>query len=67
MFQNLKIGRKLVLQGVEYIKPVRQLLHDMQKHQVVFLSGAAEAAALENQIVEDLRSVQEVDARYGKE
>ncbi len=67
MFQNLKIGRKLVLQGVGYIKPVRQLLHDMQKHQVAFLSGAAEAAALENQIVEDLRSIQEVDARYGKE
>ena len=53
--------------GVEYIKSVRQLLHDIQKHQVVFLNGAAEASALEKQIEEDLQSVQVVDARYGKE
>jgi HAMP domain-containing protein len=53
--------------GVEYIKPVRQLLHDIQKHQVAFLNGGAEAAALEKQIEEDIRSVQEVDVRYGKE
>jgi HAMP domain-containing protein len=53
--------------GVEYIKPVRQLLHDIQKHQVAFLNGGAEAAALEKQIEEDIRSVQEVDVRYGKQ
>jgi hypothetical protein len=44
--------------GVEYIKPVRQLLHDMQKHQVAFLNGAAEVSALEKQIEEDIRSAQ---------
>jgi hypothetical protein len=53
--------------GVEYIKPVRQLLHDIQKHQVAFLNGAAEASALEKQIEEDLRSIQQVDGRYGNE
>lgn len=53
--------------GVEYIKPVRQLLHDIQKHQVAFLTGSAEASALEKQIEEDIRSTQQVDARYGKE
>ena len=53
--------------GVEYIKPVRHLLHDIQKHQVAFLSGAAEASALEKQIEDDLRSAQEVDGRYGKD
>ncbi len=53
--------------GVEYIKPVRHLLHDIQKHQVAFLNGAAEASALEKQIEEDLRSAQEVDGRYGKD
>jgi HAMP domain-containing protein len=53
--------------GVEYIKPVRQLLHDIQKHQVAFLNGGPETAALEKQIEEDIRSVQEVDGRYGKE
>ena len=53
--------------GVEYIKPVRHLLHDIQKHQVAFLNGAAEASALEKQIDEDIRSAQEVDGRYGKE
>jgi HAMP domain-containing protein len=53
--------------GVEYIKPVRHLLQDIQKHQVAFLNGAAEASALEKQIEEDLRSAQEVDSRYGKD
>ena len=53
--------------GVEYIKPVRHLLHDIQKHQVAFLNGAAEASALEKQIEDDLRSAQEVDGRYGKD
>jgi HAMP domain-containing protein len=53
--------------GVEYINPVRHLLHDIQKHQVAFLNGAAEASALEKQIEEDIRSAQEVDGRYGKE
>ena len=48
-------------------KPVRQLLHDIQKHQVVFLSAAADASAPERQILEDIRSAQEVDGRYGKE
>jgi HAMP domain-containing protein len=53
--------------GVEYIKPVRHLLHDIQKHQVAFLNGSAEAAGLEKQIEEDFRSAQEVDGRYGKD
>jgi len=53
--------------GVEYIKPVRHLLHDIQKHQVAFLNGSADASALEKQIEEDLRSAQEVDGRYGKD
>jgi len=53
--------------GVEYINPVRHLLHDIQKHQVAFLNGANEASALEKQIEEDIRSAQEVDRRYGKE
>lgn len=53
--------------GVEYINPVRHLLHDIQKHQVAFLNGAIEASALEKQIEEDIRSAQEVDGRYGKE
>jgi methyl-accepting chemotaxis protein len=53
--------------GVEYINPVRHLLHDIQKHQVAFLNGGAEASALEKQIEEDIRSAQEVDGRYGKE
>ena len=53
--------------GVEYINPIRHLLHDIQKHQVAFLNGAAEASALEKQIDEDIRSAQEVDGRYGKE
>jgi uncharacterized membrane protein len=51
--------------GVEYIKPIRQMLHDIQKHQVAFLSGAAETSALEMQTEEDIRSLQEVDGRYG--
>lgn len=98
MFQNLKIGSKLVLlglvfslpvaallfllvkeqniaidfgqnerRGVEYINPVRHLLHDIQKHQVAFLNGGLEASVLEKQIEEDIRSAQEVDGRYGKE
>lgn len=53
--------------GVEYINPVRHLLHDIQKHQVAFLNGSAEASALEKQIEDDLRSAQEVDGRYGKD
>lgn len=53
--------------GVEYIKPVRQLLHDIQKHQVAFLNGAAEASALEKQIEDDIRSAKDVDGRYGKD
>ncbi|MEP6935438.1 MAG: hypothetical protein ABI988_16120 [Nitrospirota bacterium] len=53
--------------GVEYIDAVRHLLHDIQKHQVAFLTGGAQAAALEKQIEEDIRSAQEVDGRYGKE
>src|SRR6185503_3384160 len=53
--------------GVEYINPVRHLLHDIQKHQVAFLNGASEASALEKQIEEDIRSAQEVDGRYGKD
>ena len=54
--------------GVEYINPIRHLLHDIQKHQVAFLNGgAAEASALAKQIDEDIRSAQEVDGRYGKE
>ena len=53
--------------GVEYIKPVRHLLQDIQKHQVAFLNGSAEASALEKQIEEDIRSAQEVDGRYGKD
>jgi HAMP domain-containing protein len=53
--------------GVEYIKPVRQLLHDIQKHQVAFLNGAADGSVIEKQIEDDLRSAQEVDGRYGKD
>ena len=53
--------------GVEYINPVRHLLHDIQKHQVAFLNGAIETPTLEKQIEEDIRSIQEVDGRYGKE
>jgi methyl-accepting chemotaxis protein len=54
--------------GVEYINPIRHLLHDIQKHQVAFLNGgAAEATTLEKQIDEDIRSAQEVDGRYGKQ
>ncbi|MEO6307424.1 MAG: HAMP domain-containing protein [Nitrospiraceae bacterium] len=53
--------------GVEYIKPIRHLLHDIQKHQVAFLNGAAEASALEKQIEEDIQSAREVDGRYGKD
>lgn len=54
--------------GVEYINPIRHLLHDIQKHQVAFLNGGvAEASALAKQIDEDIRSAQEVDGRYGKE
>ena len=53
--------------GVEYIKPVRQLVHDIQKHQVAFLNGSSETPALEKQIEEDIRSAQEVDGRYGKD
>jgi hypothetical protein len=49
--------------GVQYINPVRHLLHDIQKHQVAFLNGAIEASALEKQIEEDIRSAQEVDGR----
>ena len=52
---------------VEYIKPVRQLPYDIQKHQVAFLSRAAEAFATERQILGDIRSAQGVDGRYGKE
>ena len=51
----------------ENIKPVRQLLHGIQMQQVAFLAGSANASALEKQIEEDIRSTQEVDARYGKE
>ena len=53
--------------GVEYINPVRHLLHDIQKHQVAFLNGSAETAALEKQIEVDIRSAQEQDGRYGQE
>jgi methyl-accepting chemotaxis protein len=53
--------------GVEYITPVRHLLHDIQKHQIAFLNGAIEVSALEKQIEEDIRSAQEVDGRYGKD
>lgn len=53
--------------GVEYIKPVRQLVHDIQKHQVAFLTGSAETAALEKQIEQDIRSAQEIDGSYGKD
>ena len=53
--------------GVEYIKPIRQVLHDMQKHQVAFLTGSPEASTLEKRIEEDIRSAQEVDGRYGKD
>jgi HAMP domain-containing protein len=53
--------------GVEYITPVRHLLHDIQKHQVAFLNGSAEASTLEKKIEEDIRSAQEQDGRYGKE
>ena len=53
--------------GVEYINPIRHLLHDIQKHQIAFLNGAIEASALEKQIEEDIRSAQEVDGRYGKD
>lgn len=53
--------------GVEYINPVRHLLHDIQKHQIAFLNGAIETSALEKQIEEDIRSAQEVDGRYGKD
>lgn len=53
--------------GVEYINPVRHLLHDIQKHQVAFLNGSAEASTLEKQIEQDIRSAQEQDGRYGKE
>lgn len=53
--------------GVEYINPVRHLLHDIQKHQVAFLNGSTDTTTLEKQIEEDIRSAQEVDGRYGKE
>lgn len=53
--------------GVEYIKPVRHLLQDIQKHQVAFLNGAADGSVIEKQIEDDLRSAQEVDGRYGKD
>ena len=53
--------------GVEYINPVRHLLHDIQKHQVAFLNGSAETAILEKQIEVDIRSAQEQDGRYGQE
>jgi methyl-accepting chemotaxis protein len=53
--------------GVEYINPVRHLLHDIQKHQVAFLIGSTDASALEKQIEQDIRSAQEQDGRYGKE
>ncbi len=66
--QNIAIefGQKERL-GVEYINPVRHLLHDIQKHQVAFLNGSPEASALEKQIEQDIRSAQEVDSRYGKD
>ena len=66
--QNIAIefGQKERL-GVEYINPVRHLLHDIQKHQVAFLNGSSEASALEKQIEQDIRSAQEVDSRYGKD
>jgi HAMP domain-containing protein len=66
--QNIAIdfGQKERI-GVEYIKPVRHLLQDIQKHQVAFLNGAADASILEKQIEDDLRSAQEVDGRYGKD
>jgi|GraSoiStandDraft_24_1057298.scaffolds.fasta_scaffold71941_2 methyl-accepting chemotaxis protein len=53
--------------GVEYISPIRHLLHDIQKHQVAFLNGSTDASALEKQIEQDIRSAQEQDGRYGKE
>jgi HAMP domain-containing protein len=53
--------------GVEYITPVRHLLHDIQKHQVAFLNGSADASTMEKQIEQDIRSAQEQDGRYGKE
>lgn len=66
--QNIAIdfGQKERI-GVEYIKPIRHLIHDIQKHQVAFLAGSAETSALENQIEQDIRSAQEVDSRYGKD
>jgi HAMP domain-containing protein len=66
--QNIAIDfGKNERRGVEYINPIRHLLHDIQKHQVAFLNGAIETPALEKQIEEDIRSIQEVDSRYGKE
>jgi methyl-accepting chemotaxis protein len=53
--------------GVEYITPVRHLLHDIQKHQVAFLNGSPETSALEKKIEEDIRTAQAQDGRYGKE
>jgi len=53
--------------GVEYIKPVRHLLQDIQKHQVAFLNGAADTSVIEKQIEDHLRSAQDVDGRYGKD
>ena len=66
--QNIAIefGQKERI-GVEYIKPIRHLIQDIQKHQVAFLTGSAETSALENQIEQDIRSAQEVDSRYGKD
>jgi HAMP domain-containing protein len=66
--QNIAIdfGQKERI-GVEYIKPIRHLIQDIQKHQVAFLAGSAETSALENQIEQDIRSAQEVDSRYGKD
>lgn len=66
--QNIAIdfGQKERI-GVEYIKPIRHLIQNIQKHQVAFLAGSAETSALENQIEQDIRSAQEVDSRYGKD
>ena len=53
--------------GAEYIKPVRRLLYDIQKHQVASLSELAEASAPERQILEGIRSAQDVDGRWRSE
>lgn len=53
--------------GVEYIKPIRQLLHDMQEHQVAFQTGSQQLSAKEQQVDQAFKAFEAVDARYGKE